>query len=217
MTPAEVRPILALETTGSPVSVALLRDGRVTVELRSDERAGTVLHGLIAEALRREGLRPQDLGRIAAARGPGSFTGLRVGLAAAGGLGLAAGVVAVGVETTRALALASGRAGRVAVAVDGGQGRVFVGVHDVGPDGATPVDGPLDASLEEAVRALAERGGGVVRGSPPGLDALLAAGAVPFEGPAAGAVARIAAVEADPSTLSALYARAPAIRAPPGP
>src|SRR5205085_1970961 len=139
-------------------------------------------------------------------RGPGSFTGLRVGLAAAQGLAAAAGVEARGVETTRAIALASGRRGRFAVVLEGGQGRVFAAVHEVEGDRVTCVREPTDVTVAEAVE-WARPDGGVLRGSPADVAsaALVAAGCVPFDLPLAAAAARLALVSDDP--LVPLYAR----------
>src|SRR5689334_11195435 len=139
--------VLALDTSGDPASACLLPPGG-PAGLRVAEpgaRAGEALHGLIDSLLREHGARAGELRLVAAVRGPGSFTGLRVGLAAASGLCLATGVPGRGFETTRVIAQASGRRGEILVVLDGGQGRHFVGLQRVGDDGlAEPVEGPLD-------------------------------------------------------------------------
>ena len=66
-------------------------EGPIDREAAEGERAGTVLHGLVRELLEESGLNPSELACVAAVRGPGSFTGLRVALAAAQGLCLATG------------------------------------------------------------------------------------------------------------------------------
>lgn len=210
------RHLLAVDTSGGCLSVALLEGDDVVAEASSERRAGAALHELMREILARGGLRAPDLGRLGVARGPGSFTGLRVGLAAVAGLSLAAGIPAVGIETTRAVALASGATGRVAVVLEGGQGRLFAGLHQASSRAVATVEGPLDLSMDEACRLACSADRAILRGHPPGESRLLEAGCVAFDGPIAAAVGRLArASEPDPGTIEALYARLPAIR-PPG-
>ena len=214
--PALRSPILAIDTAYPPLSVALLMvDGRIDERL-SSARAGAILHDLVRDILASAGLEVADLGGLAVLRGPGSFTGLRVGLASASGLALATGLPVLGIETTRALALASGRLGRVAVLVEAGKGRVFVGLHEVSMNSAAPLlPEPLDSTIDEALLLIAGADAAILRGAPPEASRLLAAGCVPLEGGAAGAAARLAlGAASDPDSLQALYARQPAVSPP---
>ena len=100
--------VLALDTTTKDGSVALVRDGAVVIERAGDpawshaERLPADLRAVLVEA----GLGPGHLDLIAVATGPGAFTGLRIGLAAAQGLALALDRPAVGVSTLTAIAWA---------------------------------------------------------------------------------------------------------------
>jgi tRNA threonylcarbamoyladenosine biosynthesis protein TsaB len=101
-------------------SCALVRDGAVLGERVS--RALRVLADA-DELLREEGLRPADIDALAVGTGPGSFTGLRMGLAAARGLALALDVPVAGASTLDALA--AGSPGALPV-IDAGRREVFV-------------------------------------------------------------------------------------------
>src|SRR6266545_1253568 len=92
---------LAFDTATDVATSALVRDGEVLGERSS--RAVTVLADA-DELLRRAGCIPADLDLLAVGTGPGSFTGVRIGLAAARGLALALDLPVAGVSTLDALA-----------------------------------------------------------------------------------------------------------------
>ena len=96
--------LLALDTGSAIVSVALGEPARFEVLSAPQGRSSRELIAMIDELLTRAGMEPRDLSGIGAARGPGSFTGLRVGLATALGLHQASGVRAGAVSTFEILA-----------------------------------------------------------------------------------------------------------------
>jgi len=129
---------LAFDTATSRATAALVRDGEVLGERVS--RAVRVLEDA-DELFRASNAEPTELTGIAVGTGPGSFTGLRMGLAAARGLALALEVPVAGVPTLEALA--AGAPGAVPV-VDAGRREVF-----------TLVDGrPAVRSPQEVVGEL---------------------------------------------------------------
>jgi tRNA threonylcarbamoyl adenosine modification protein YeaZ len=95
-----------------------------------------------------------NLDRVAVTVGPGSFTGLRIGIAAARAIGIACHVPVVGVSTLAALAaplILAGEPGLVVPAIDAKHGSLYFGVF--GPDGRALV-APRVAPVREAVRLL---------------------------------------------------------------
>jgi tRNA threonylcarbamoyladenosine biosynthesis protein TsaB len=150
--------VLAFDTATDRATSALVDDGELLGERVS--RASALLEDVDA-LLRRAGGHPRDLEALAVGIGPGSFTGIRIGLAVARGLGLALGVEAAGVSTLDALA--AGAPGAVPV-IDAKRREVFV----PGPRAAAPAELDLEPGTlcvgDGAVRyrALLEGAGAVV-------------------------------------------------------
>lgn len=156
---------------------------------------------VIGLALERAGKAYADLGRIAVSIGPGSFTGVRVGVATARGLALALKVPAVGVTTLEALAAAVREAvdgaGTVMAAIDGGRDGLYVAVYD---RFGTACHTPLIMASEEAAM-LASRNDSLLAGSAAERIAAL------MEAP------RLAGVDGATADI-AVYARLAAVREP---
>lgn len=99
--------VLAMDSSTSACSAALWSEGRVLARRLSPMARGQseALMPMVAEVMAEAGLGFADLGLLAVTVGPGAFTGLRIGLAAARGLALARGLPLAGVATTTAVAL----------------------------------------------------------------------------------------------------------------
>ena len=122
--------ILALDTTHEFGSIALL-EGRNVVEemlLHSPDGFGHVLFGHLDQLLDRNGRRVDQIECFAAAAGPGSFTGVRVGLACIKGLAEAVGRKVVTVSNLEALAW-FGSARQRAVVLDARRGEIYGAVY----------------------------------------------------------------------------------------
>ena len=98
--------VLAIETSCRRGSVALVESNRTLADAWHDEANahGERLIGLIDEVFARAQRRPVELDRVAVGRGPGTFTGLRVGLALAQGIASGLHVPSIGVSSLRAMA-----------------------------------------------------------------------------------------------------------------
>jgi len=106
--------ILALDTSSAALSCALF-DSAVVAESLLRERHGEALPGALLELCARAGKSLDDVTGLAVGLGPGSFTGLRVGLAAAKALAYARRLPIAGVSSLRALARAFAAPGRIVV------------------------------------------------------------------------------------------------------
>jgi len=98
--------ILALETSAKAVSAAVAEDGVLLASgyLNTGLTHSRTLMPIVEAMLKNADLCMEDIGAVAVASGPGSFTGIRIGVAAAKGLAFAAGIPVVGVSTLEAMA-----------------------------------------------------------------------------------------------------------------
>jgi tRNA threonylcarbamoyladenosine biosynthesis protein TsaB len=148
--------VLAIDTALAACAAAVLDTDRgiIAIEVAPMVRGhAEALIPLVARVMKRSDLTFAELDRIAVTTGPGSFTGVRVGLAAARGFGVATGVPVVGVSTFSVYAapyLAGDGKAPVVAAIDARHEHVFLQVF--GPGGQTVVS-PRLASLPEAIRA----------------------------------------------------------------
>ncbi|WP_412067560.1 tRNA (adenosine(37)-N6)-threonylcarbamoyltransferase complex dimerization subunit type 1 TsaB [Rubrivirga sp. IMCC43871] len=138
--------ILAIETASDACAIALL-DGDTAVVQASiavPRSHGRRLAPLIAEALAHAGRAASEIDVIGISIGPGSYTGLRIGLGVAKGLAVACGADIVGVPTLRALA--EGAAGPLAAVLPSRRGEVYAAVYDAD----TEVRPPTALAVAEA-------------------------------------------------------------------
>lgn len=127
--------ILNIETATKNCSVAVAKDAQVVSfkELASDGYAhAEKLHVFIAEALKEAGITFNDLSAVAVSKGPGSYTGLRIGVSAAKGLCFALNIPLLSVDTLQVLASQVTIAdGHIVPMLDARRMEVYSAVFDV--------------------------------------------------------------------------------------
>jgi tRNA threonylcarbamoyladenosine biosynthesis protein TsaB len=226
--------ILAIETATSACTVAVADGEKVLAELSLEvPRAhSTRLMPLIAQAIQESGLKRTDLELIAVGVGPGSFTGLRIGIATAKGLAEGLGIPAVGVSTLKAIAWGTGaQIGLVVPMLDAKRERVFAAAYlpgDADPNTWAEVLAPEHLTVTELAGRLADLRAGLrhswqfvttagdgasLYGEKLGLGEVLRIAPAGLRLPRASAVAALglaaykAGAATDPESLAAIYLR----------
>lgn len=206
--------VLAIDTCLFACSAAVVRDGVVlAAKVEPMDRGHQErLAPLVAELMSEAGVAFDQVDRIGVTVGPGSFTGLRVGLAFAKGLSAALGIPAVGIGSLEALAKA--HEGRVFAVLDAKRGQVYLQAF---ADGVA-VSAPDALPIETAAARVAELAPDVLVGTGAKLLAELRPSAQVVESNHAdpALVAALAAAARSPAPPRPLYLRAPDAKLPGG-
>ena len=149
--------ILAFETSAKAGSVALLEDDKLLAE--SYQNTGLThsqtLMSMAQDLLKSAGLTPQDVQAVAVAAGPGSFTGVRIGVAAAKGFAWGGELPCYGVSTLEAMAKSLGAwDGTVACVMDARRSQVYNAQFEANAGVLTRVCDDRAISLEELGQEL---------------------------------------------------------------
>jgi tRNA threonylcarbamoyladenosine biosynthesis protein TsaB len=202
---ASAGPILAIETSTQVARVVLVdpqTGARRGAAHAVAERHSSNLLRLCAEVIEKVGVPVSGLGAIACGAGPGSFTGLRVGLAVAKGLAIPTGIPLIMVSSLEALAMdmspAAARGELVLPCLDAGKGEIYAALFDCREDGGVTSRGAHWASLPADLPGRLPAGASVLFAGPGAFryrDVLAAALGtrgrhVEVAGPSADAVAR---------------------------
>jgi tRNA threonylcarbamoyladenosine biosynthesis protein TsaB len=157
------RPVLGLDTSTSISSLALIAGGKVAASFeRPATSHGVALPGAIDELLRAAGLSTRDVGALSVGTGPGSFTGLRIGLSYAKGIAMASGCALIGIPSFDAMALSAlernntGMGQLVCVVTDARKGEVYAALYRVVADGLEKLSEELVIALEQLASRITE-------------------------------------------------------------
>ena len=156
--------VLALDTSTSAASAALSSRGSIvaSVNFETTAQVSKTLFSTLQSLFDTADLAPEDVDRFAAVTGPGSFTGLRVGLSAIESMARTLKRPSVGVTAFDAVAVSLGIAGRIIVLLEAGKGELFFGVRIVDPQGRVESSGndgsaPLDAVIDFVIKSLMDQ------------------------------------------------------------
>jgi len=153
--------LLAIDTAGPSCAVAIARDNTILAQISEEIGRGHAerLMPMIEAGLAKAGVEFKDLDRVAVTTGPGSFTGVRVGIAAGRGLALALDIPAIGIRSLDALAFPVTRArdaGTVVAVLDARREEVYALAEDLGSGetlvAATAISAEALAATLEDVR-----------------------------------------------------------------
>ncbi len=152
---AASRPVLGLDTSTSIASLALIAGGKIAASVAHPVTShGSELPAAVDELLGAAGLAINDVAAIAVGTGPGSFTGLRIGLSYAKGIAMASGCALIGVPSFDAMALAAlernniDPGGQICVVVDARKGEVYAALYGVVTDGLKKLSEEVVVALE---------------------------------------------------------------------
>jgi len=147
--------LLAIETSGKACSATVYRDG--LYETVFSQNAGTHSSALfphIENAMQKAGLTPGELDLIAVSRGPGSFTGIRIGIAAAKGIALGCDIPTAGISSLEAAIRPDLPEGRYLSLIDARHQTYYRALFSIGPEGVSRLMPDAILSAEEIIKDI---------------------------------------------------------------
>ncbi|MCG7333604.1 tRNA (adenosine(37)-N6)-threonylcarbamoyltransferase complex dimerization subunit type 1 TsaB [Salinicoccus roseus] len=155
---------LLIDTSNRPLSVAINKDGYCQAEINTTVKKthSATLMVYINELFKMTGYKREDIDRIIVARGPGSYTGVRIGVTIAKTLAHALNIPLYSVSSLAVIAASSGREGITAPMFDGRRGNVYTAIYQLE---CSTLEEVMDAGymkLEAVLDSLKAHDGGVV-------------------------------------------------------
>ncbi|MDO4574627.1 MAG: tRNA (adenosine(37)-N6)-threonylcarbamoyltransferase complex dimerization subunit type 1 TsaB [Planctomycetia bacterium] len=151
--------LLAVETMGVSASAAILEDGQTVASLVLEEKARSseMLVPMVQTLLEESRRKPADIDWVAVTRGPGSFTGLRVGITFAKVFAYSVGAKLLGIDTLEAIAAGvPGECSPLAVVLDAQRGEIVTRTYAFAEGTWTPTDAMRLVDWDDWLRALPE-------------------------------------------------------------
>ncbi|RNB91503.1 tRNA (adenosine(37)-N6)-threonylcarbamoyltransferase complex dimerization subunit type 1 TsaB [Brevibacillus fluminis] len=127
--------VLAIDTSNLVLSVAIVEEARVLGELTTNlnKNHSVTLMDSVSYLMGQLGIKPKDLSGIAVAKGPGSYTGVRIGVATAKSMAWSLGIPVIGISSLQTLACnAAGFEGGIVPLFDARRGQVYSGLFRTG-------------------------------------------------------------------------------------
>jgi len=143
--------LMLLDTSADCVAVGLYDGSTVISEeyANAERRYNSVIIGMMQNAFAKAGLKPSDIDGYGAVMGPGTFTGVRVGIAVAKAMCRATGASFYGASSLKILAEASGATGNVMPVLDARRGDVYFAQYEISREAIREIKEPDMASKEE--------------------------------------------------------------------
>ena len=148
---------MAVNSAAESCGIAIMVDGRVqaAIRLNHGQTHSRFLMQAVDSALMLSRLALSDIDVFAATRGPGSFTGLRIGISTVKGLAFGSGKPVVGVSSLEALAYqAPGCASRVCVMLDARRSEVYWCLYEYQHDRLSPITGEQVGSVNDLLEQI---------------------------------------------------------------
>lgn len=153
--------ILSVDTSSTNCSVAVVRENLVLgeININVDLQHSVLLMPLVEELLHRLHMTPADLGALCVSKGPGSFTGLRIGLSALKGMAFGLGLPLYAATSLEILAYgAYGREGLIVPMMDALRGGYYTGFFRFQENRLVTLRGPEILTLDEVRTVVKEYG-----------------------------------------------------------
>ena len=143
--------ILAIDTSGKVASVALVEDGKFidTIEKNTNLSHSQAVLPVCMELLEKNEITLKDIDCFATVVGPGSFTGLRIGIAAAKGFAMMLDKPLVGVSSLECVAYESGNEGNVCALIRSREKEYFFGVYNIAKNRTETIEEGFSDNVDE--------------------------------------------------------------------
>ena len=148
--------ILAIDTSSKICSVSILDNDKLIIENHNDDEKthSQKLMPIIDETFKQSNLTLDDIDLIACCQGPGSFTGIRIGISTAKAFADVKNIPIIGVTSLEALCYNINSNGLIASIIDAKHDNVYFGLYELNNSNLTVIEAPLSCSIQTAIDVL---------------------------------------------------------------